>query len=138
MQPVWYHAGRVHQLPNRLQHSLEVVLLRLPPHQHVEGGVDVLGALAGGVHVLPVLVAVQPDAETPVARGELWALLLPAKLFDDAAVLVQHAFNLFELVVVRELKKLTATLIDIGRTSTHLYTHKPTNTHTHTHILKMT
>ncbi len=38
---------------------LEVVLLGLAAHEDVEGGIDVLRALAGQVHVLPVLVAVQ-------------------------------------------------------------------------------
>ena len=36
MQPVGNNTGGVHQVPDRLQHRLEVVLLRLPPHQNVE------------------------------------------------------------------------------------------------------
>ena len=42
VQPVWHDALCVHQVPDRLQHGLEVVLLRLAPHHHVERLIRVL------------------------------------------------------------------------------------------------
>ncbi len=47
------HALSVHQIAHRLEHRLEVVLLRLAPNQQVEGRVDV-GAVGGGQHLVLV------------------------------------------------------------------------------------
>ena len=44
VQEIGDDALRVHQLADRLQHRLEVVLLRLSPHHDVEGLVHVLAA----------------------------------------------------------------------------------------------
>ena len=44
VQEIWDDALRVHQLADRLQHRLEVVLFRLSPHHDVEGLVHVLAA----------------------------------------------------------------------------------------------
>ena len=42
MQPIWNDTLRVHQVTNRLQDRLEVVLLRLATQDDVERLVDVL------------------------------------------------------------------------------------------------
>ena len=47
VEPGGQHALLVHQVPDATQHGRPVVLLRVPPDEEVEGGVDVLCALLG-------------------------------------------------------------------------------------------
>jgi hypothetical protein len=92
VQPIRNHALRVHQLPDRLQHRLEVVLFGLAPHQDVELLVDVFLALVGVVHVVSVLVAVQPDPVGSLVSGEYRSGL--GTILDDSPVHVQHPLDL--------------------------------------------
>ena len=42
MQPIRHHAGRIHQVADRLQHGFEVVLFWFPSHDDIKGFVHVL------------------------------------------------------------------------------------------------
>ena len=69
VQPVWNHALRVHEVTNRLQHRLEVVLLGLATENDVERLVD----------VLPVHNGNQPSYISTLIHT--WKLCLSSLLF---------------------------------------------------------
>lgn len=81
----------VHQVPNRLQNSFEVVLLRLPSHEQVEAFVDVIAAFLKRFHVMPVLIGVEPDSVSSFITRQLRARF--DAFFDDFARLVKQTFD---------------------------------------------
>ena len=89
---VGHDALGVHQLPDGLQHRLEVVLLGLATHQNVESLVDIIAPRRGSLHVCVVLVAVQRHSVGPIVPCQLRFGL--RALLDHTAIVVQHSFHL--------------------------------------------
>ena len=73
--------------------NFKIVFLWFTPDQHIEAAVDILGTLAGQLHVLPVLVAVEQHPPSAGAGVEL-RLGLVAKLLDHPTVFIQHPLHL--------------------------------------------
>ena len=109
VQPVGDNAGGVHQLAYRLEDGFEVVLLGLAAHEDVKGGVDILRPLAGQVHVLPVLVAVQPHPAIRVRLHSLNPRKLILSLTTEISVTIENLWkknvlNIF--IAVEKCKKM--------------------------------
>ena len=93
MEPARHHRLCVHEVADRLQHGLEVILLWLPANKDVECAVHICFPRIGRIHVALVLVLVQTNAKDAiVALGQLWRLAWA--LLNNAAVCVEHALNL--------------------------------------------
>lgn len=81
----------VHQMTDRLQHRLEVVLLRLATHEDVEALVNIVAAGLQRVHVVPVLVRVEPHTVRSLVARQLRPRF--DSLLDHLAGFVQQSFD---------------------------------------------
>mmetsp|Transcript_9026 Transcript_9026/g.25941 ORF Transcript_9026/g.25941 Transcript_9026/m.25941 type:complete len:329 (-) Transcript_9026:1965-2951(-) len=89
VEPVWHRrVFRGHQASDRLQDGLEVVFLRLPPDNQVQGAVDLPPALGRRLEVRVILRWVEQHPRDPVvADGRL--PLRRVRVADNVPFLVQ-------------------------------------------------
>ena len=89
VKPLRDGEGRRHQLPDGVEYRLEVVLLWLPAHEHVERLVHVLPrAVRHRLRVEVVLRRVEQQLELARRAAQLLVLLALAR--EDVALLVAH------------------------------------------------
>mmetsp|Transcript_23230 Transcript_23230/g.37300 ORF Transcript_23230/g.37300 Transcript_23230/m.37300 type:complete len:209 (-) Transcript_23230:1631-2257(-) len=128
VKPLGYLNVGIHQLPDALQHSLEVVLLRLSLHNHVKSRVHrvppacrtLLGmvALLACSSIQGVLGRIEMQAD-PAHVASSVTLGIGVKPIDDLAIFIQHAHN-FSAADVCQTEVVGAAPLFVRRVLAHL------------------